>query len=403
MESWTEKPEGGYVLIPAMHLLRAWWAYRSGNVRLLDLRVWLASFELVARRCGFAKGRIARYRERELTLLVGSTADEHMRASIRRLEAASLLVWSGGHVKPLGGVASEDDEDGLGAVVSLVANTRRRVPVPRRLLRFLSLSRKPVLIATVLGHLLRCVYSRRGGVRSDGFVKAGWIADVFGVDERNVKAARSWMVSASLFSLRTAPQRILNRYGVPGSVNVHWKDEARACRPPPLSCLSTTESPPPRRTGISSSGRSWNQKPANPCGPDGVRMKKAARTSFHVPLGALQRHQALAALQLEARRLGLLSGSEADGVRFFAAACRARRCATRNPEGFFAALIRKRQWHLLSGLDEAAGQRLQLRDRVGECRPKELGDIRVAALVSRLASRLGGTRSVTAAESAAGC
>jgi hypothetical protein len=194
MESWTKKPEGGYVLIPAMDLLRAWWAYRSGNVRLLDLRVWLASFELVARRCGLAKGRLANYRERELTVLVGSTADEHVRASIRRLGAASLLAWSGGHVKPLGGEAASTDADGFGEAALLVTNMRRRVPVPRRLLRFLAHSRKPVLIATVFGHLFRCVYSRRRGVRSDGFVKAGWVADVFGVDERNVKSARSWMV-----------------------------------------------------------------------------------------------------------------------------------------------------------------------------------------------------------------
>jgi hypothetical protein len=126
-------------------------------------------------------------------------------------------------------------------------------------------------------------------------------------------------------------------------------------------------------------------------------------STFHVPAGTLERPVELAALQLEATRLGLLSCSEADRVRFFAAASRARRCATRNPEGFFAALIRKRQWHHLSGLDETAGQRLQLPDGVGESGMKESGDSRVAALVAHLASQLGGMRRVTVAESASGC
>ena len=45
------KPKGGYQLIPAVHLALAWWAYHEKLIRLVDLRVWFAAWEMRARRC----------------------------------------------------------------------------------------------------------------------------------------------------------------------------------------------------------------------------------------------------------------------------------------------------------------------------------------------------------------
>lgn len=50
------KPAGGFVLVPAWAFIAAWWACRTGDLCPLDLRVWLASFEAVARRCGGSQG-----------------------------------------------------------------------------------------------------------------------------------------------------------------------------------------------------------------------------------------------------------------------------------------------------------------------------------------------------------
>ena len=46
-----------------------------------------------------------------------------------------------------------------------------------------------LLLATTLGHLLRCMYYRDGRCCPDGRCKSSWIARTFGVDIRNVKAA----------------------------------------------------------------------------------------------------------------------------------------------------------------------------------------------------------------------
>ena len=42
------KPKGGYRLITAVRLASAWWAYREKLIRLVDLRVWFAAWEMRA-------------------------------------------------------------------------------------------------------------------------------------------------------------------------------------------------------------------------------------------------------------------------------------------------------------------------------------------------------------------
>jgi hypothetical protein len=66
----------------------------------------------------------------------------------------------------------------------------RRIPVPRRLVRFLAKGCSRVALATMLGHLFRCLYYRQGHYRAEGLSKASWIAEVFGVSLRAVKTAR---------------------------------------------------------------------------------------------------------------------------------------------------------------------------------------------------------------------
>ena len=45
------KPAGGFRFITVVQLCTAWWLYRHGQIRLLDVRVWFAAQEMVARRC----------------------------------------------------------------------------------------------------------------------------------------------------------------------------------------------------------------------------------------------------------------------------------------------------------------------------------------------------------------
>jgi hypothetical protein len=334
METWQRKPDGGFVLVPAMALLRAWWAYRAGKIRFIDLRVWLASFEAVARRCGLPKGRIPRYSHDELATLVNSVGGEHIRRALCRLESEGLLTWTASRID-LGSAATsgeDTDSDEVREVTPLLANMKRRIPVPRRLLRYVAESGKPVLAATVFGHLLRCVYHRRQGVRSDGLVKASWISVVFGVDERNVKGARRDLVRLGVLMVGCAPQRVLNRFGVPSTVSLTWSEPRSVIESPPRRCKSTTKSPPPRRTGNSSFGRSENQKPAN-LGHGGDRFcSTAASAPFRVVrLDDLTDVRRLSILRLEALRQGLIKSTE---------------------PAFFATIVRQGLWHHIAAADE---------------------------------------------------
>ena len=87
------KPSGGYQLIPAVHLALAWWAYREKLIRLVDLRVWFAAWEMRARRCRRPAPLPRRFGLEELAGLTG-LSPRRLKDALRRLEAARLLGWS---------------------------------------------------------------------------------------------------------------------------------------------------------------------------------------------------------------------------------------------------------------------------------------------------------------------
>src|SRR5262249_30577420 len=156
------------------------------QIGLAEVRVWWAAQEMVARRCQVGTGLQPRYRLEEWGSLLGRRAG--IPTALAKLQQAGLLTWADSHLTfP---AAPLETNLALAPMLAQVANPHRRIPVPRRLLRFLAQSGSRVLLATILGHLFRCLYYRQGHCRADGFCKASWIAKVFGVSPRAVKAAR---------------------------------------------------------------------------------------------------------------------------------------------------------------------------------------------------------------------
>lgn len=368
MEETARKPLGGFVFISAMALIATWWAYKRRFIDYRDLRVWLACHELVAKRCGAQAGRVPRFSQSEAHHLVGGVGGEHVRKSLARLERAGLLTWSESSIRFLANPSDVrvGDQLDLTCAIESVTNHRRKIPVPRRLLRFLAQSRRPVLAATALGHLLRCMYYRNGQCSPTGLVKASWIASVFEVDERNVKAARRELALVrddrpGLLIPGHASQRVLNRYGMPMCLNLQWEPPSPMRRSPPLKRLSTTDSPPLRETGNSSSRRSENQKPGEP-GPAGVRKRTGRGPELrHVLDIDLRDPKRLCVLHSQARNAGLVGGSEADILKVFAAAEHAKERGTQNACGLFVTILRKGLWHHVTlRVEDAARRALQL-------------------------------------------
>lgn len=359
-EHGRSKPDGGFCFIPAMALVRAWRAYKDEIIRLYDLRVWFACFELMARRCEVSPNRFPRYTFDEVFQLVGCGDLANVQTAVRRLTNAGLLEWSELRIR-LPAVVVDDEsicDAELWRMIDLVKNNRRKVPVPRRTVRFLAGLSKPVSIATVLGHLLRCMYYRNGMCIPDGRCKASWIADAFGVDVRNVKAARSHLRKIGWLIIDTANQIVLNRWGASVRVNLSWKHD-RKCghgESPPPAPPNTAELPPPRKNWELSS-RMINQKPAQAARSGACRKYEKSADLTVVTLEDLRNPKRIESLFQQAQCRGWTPGGAAARLRFFAAAEHALRVGRRNPSGLFVSIIRRGLWAFIAAVDEDAARR----------------------------------------------
>lgn len=350
------KPEGGYAFVAAQGLIKVWGGYTCGSLTLRDVRVWLAAHAVAATRCQLAKGRSPHFRIDELQELVNTVSLHEVARSVRRLEAVGVLDWSESALRFLSSGAIIDTEDEVNRIATSVVNARRKIPVHRRLLTFMAASRSKALIATVLGHLFRCVYYRRKGVCSGGMVKASWIAEVFSVDVRNVKRIRAQLVANGLLVCREAPQLVLNRHGVPTVVNLAWKAPSIVDprKSPSPATRRDRKTPPPRETG--NSFRYENHEPPSPAVSDGVR-KRTGKTLLTCTLTSadLRDPAALMRVHRAAAARGDCGAGEAGRLLVFAAAAHALRVATTNAPGLLVANITNRRWHM-AGIDEDAGR-----------------------------------------------
>ena len=373
------KPDGGFRFLTVGQICLAWSMYRERRIRFLDLRTYFACHEVAARRCVLKAGQSADFQFAEVGRLIGGGGEEPARSAIHRLEAIGLLTWSPSKLtfatspEQLG----ENSLDGFWAMFEKVKNNRRRVPAPRRILRLIAGGARQVVVATILGHLLRCLYYRDAGCAPVGSAKASWIASVFAVDERNVKAARKhlediqWLIPQDPGRLRMHPQIHRNLFGKTVAVNLAWSQtEAVENSPvapsksPPLPPAISAGSPPPCILDRELSSRQENQKPAVPADRPGFSKsdkRQEKPTLRNVVPADLRDTGRLLVLFEEATRKGLFPNTERDRLDFVARAEHARVVGTKNPCGLFAKLVRHRDWDFVTeGDDDAAHRRLKI-------------------------------------------
>jgi len=328
----TAKPHGGFCFIHENSIHAVWGYLRSGEIALRDLRVWLACHELNARRCTLEKERKPRFTIEEVHGLVGGVGGQHIRHSLRALEKHGLVRFS---------------EDELVTMpFEVTDNPGRPVPVPRTVIRMLSKSSGRAYIATVFGHLLRCLYYKNGVCRSGGWCKASWVAEVFGVAVRAVKDARTRLVELGVFRLLRADQIRLNRFGRPLVICLRWLSESAH-----RSAQSTTDSAP-LRDHKKLSTRVDHQKPAQATDAAGARTRANEPNLNDVTVEDLKDPWRLAALFKQARKRGWVRKTEAEILAVFSSAAHAMRVASVNPAGLFVWIIRQKQWDYLSMQDE---------------------------------------------------
>lgn len=363
-QTTCSKPAGGYVRIGVEQICAVWTAYSEKRIRLIDLRAWFACWELVARRCQIGPKRQAEFSVGELHRLIGGVGGKHVRASLKRLADGGFLRWSAAKLEfP---EPSDFLHPQFGAMLGAIANNKRRVPVPRRILRFLAGDASRVTMATILAHLLRCLYFRNGGFVPSGTCKASWIASVFRVDARNVKAARRQLIAIGWLVPGTAPQWRLNRFGAVMSINLNWASPtARQSNVSPNEVheMPSTKSPLPRARIVTGSPllesdqkllpEYKNQKPA--CGrPPGAWKQELKTEPSTAPCWErlcpedLRIPKRLFALYRDAVSKKRVAAGEAGRLAFVGAAVHARMMGRTNPCGMFRTIVEKRLWHFIT-------------------------------------------------------
>lgn len=354
---------GGYVLVPTEELCAAWSMYQAKRIRLIDLRTWFACREVATRR-RFASGRKVQFTIEEVHRLIGGVGGEHVRGSIRRLQAAGLLAWSEHAIAFANPVNAAEEVQTRIRTMRERLGTRQCVPVPRRLLRLLAGGCRRAVIATLLAHLLRCLFIRKGQVSVQGYCKISWVADVFGVAERNVKDARRHLTEIGVLVSHDVPQWRLNRFGKFVTLNIRWSRGGEGTTlstsgSSPLQRPSTTRTAPPESDERLPSD-SKNQKPAAG-GASGVLRKQDGGTAkprlSNIVPADLANTKRLLELFREAVARKLVPSGEHSRLQFVAAAEHARAIGSKNPPGLFSAIVRRKLWHVVTQADEDAAVR----------------------------------------------
>lgn len=354
------RPKWGFCRVRVETICRLWTAYRCGELERQDVQVWFAIHELVMRRCTLGAGRKPFYSEQEVEPLTG-LRPAAIRASIRRLERTMFLAWSDGRVTFKDGCnANVVAHDRLRQMLSAVKNHRRTLPVPRHTVLSLARTRRPVMLATILGHLFRCVYYRSQECVSWGTCKASWISAAFGVDVRNVKAARRELEGLGWLRQLQSNHWHRQRCGGTYVVTLGWSGSDSRPRPvsPPRNDTRRPKSPPPESYRNLPSGNKNQNRPVVPsAGVEGRKARREGKPRLgRVVPADLADPCRTAQLFNEAAAVGLVKDTTAERLQVFAAAERAKRLGA-NPGGFFVAILRKGLWRNIATCDEERARR----------------------------------------------
>lgn len=378
---------GGYLAVRTTELCMAWSLLRAGVLRVLDVRVWLACHEMQTRRSAAARGKEPTFTTKELLRLVGGGGGE-LRDSLRRLEQSGLMHWerSGSSLDAAGPSFATSPEqldaralEGFWQMASLMHPKRKRVPLPRRVVRMLTGGVSRGVLATALGQLICCLYfSRKDGWNPVGNCKGSWIGQAFGLSTRTVTRAREHLERIGLLTRLESPsQWHLNRYGARYKVNLSWaRTDAEAAfstgRMSPLQAQSTGEMSPPESDQTPLSRASKNQKPTLSGGPpSGVCTENGGGELAAPKLRDIQREDLpdmARCMELfeQAAKLGIVENSYTQRLSFAALAEWVRARGSSNPGGLFWSVLNWKKnpdgsarpaapaWHFVTGDAEEA-------------------------------------------------
>ena len=401
-------PVGGYLTVTVPQVAMLWVARREKVIGPLAFRVWWAVLEMRCRRDAAGWGGKGREREpfhgvaelqRLLGLDRGPASMKPLRAAVRQLEAAGLLVWS--DLRPQLAVSPDQyrgDTQGVFAFLQGVENKRRLVPVPRRWVRWFAAGQSRARAGAALVSLIRCLYVRDGRLDPNGSWAATAAAPLLGLSGRALQGARRDLVAEGMLRAHPTPPWYQSRYGLRLSVNLGWSG-----RPPegphagPAGALTAEERPAggaeegggaaagAPRPGRVSSGRAagsgrvssapLHEHPSSspkeeefkhqqpPAGEgDGVQIEREARADrgprrhgLHLQPRDLRDDELFAGALDRAVRAGKVEPGDRGRLRWWGArehALRVTAAQGGSPLKLMAWMLHRRRWDLITEADE---------------------------------------------------
>lgn len=343
-----QKPDGGFVPAHVSVICRLWSDRRHTDItqtrlgKLLALRVYFAALDMGA------VGRGA-YRPAEICNRIGVKPTGYNQAQVRR--AAEALTGLGALKKSGSAIRSADV--GTTPMLERIKKGRRRVPLPRRLVRRLARTSHEARMATMLGTFIRCLHSNRDSLDRAGRVQPTWIADVFGVTRSSAHRILNELVQEGVIEQLETATWAKRRWGTKTRVRLNQ-----------LKATTVTTAKPPRARA----DRALDQKKRAPFGRSCLNhhpVSNETEKKYHHPAQSRQRgvSSSGALRQITSEQLGdphelrrrfdaQGGGSDADWIRWVSCAKRALRLADRNPGGFFRAMITKELHHHIANEDE---------------------------------------------------
>jgi hypothetical protein len=365
LKAIAKKPDGGFCFIRVRSLLAAWVLFKRSDVTLYDLRAYIACFEMQARRCQIESDRLPTFTEEELISLLSSGSKTKVKNSIRRLMKVGLLQWDRNSIDTDTTKVEEkleESDDWLDAILQ-VKNNNRKIPFPRRILRYIIKTQSPTLIGAVFGILIRGLYYKKGRCISGGRCKTSWIAIVFRLNSRNLKRERKRLIEIGWLIPCESSQHQLNRWGLALMINLHWQNSPENAEVTPLEAKNDTKVPPPIINEKLSYKRNNNQKLRRRSGVQNRTGVDAKPSLKNIMLEDLRTPERLERLFHRAVSAGIVPHSESSRLAWFSAAEHALQAGRQNPCGLFVAIYRQELWHhITQDQEDRAGAKIKRLD-----------------------------------------
>ena len=407
---WAERIEGRYRPIQVKQLALAWYCYKAGHITFRQFRVVMAAHEMHERRRYAKSDRASSCKPSfgldEIKSLVGgrgsATADRALASDVRKLARIGLVTIDRHAINFAKDVDRLDISEpaGFDAMLEQLPNSRRSVPVPRRILRALAGGFTAGMAAVTLAVLIRSVYwhkdsaaaedaseSGGGAFRIDGRTKREWIAKVFGVTSRTVTEARARLIDLGWLVPQETSQYLLNRYGAHDAINPEWDPANDQGEQEGVSDLLASESSSPEAGsagGSSSPHTNQNTSPSGNletrtlrptrAGPAGESMgskgkqkeqgggkdaKRSAPSIRDIQPEDLRDMERLLKLYDQAVDIGIARPGEAGRMDFLALAERARMHGRRSGALLYWLLREKKFGFITHAAEDEAGRRLK--------------------------------------------